>query len=210
MCCVMWSSACSSNKYRSWDAFTLVFSTQSVRSRQRAGRILERFLDTSSRHPSPGRVTGREKSPTNDSQHNESHVEGKALEELRNSKMSSGNLLQWGRRYSKRCWGFYMCKLYFFNRYCTILTPHHSENLHIFLTTKWFEVYALKCLQKGKMTKTYMSTAQCPLWEMLPNNFHDFLLIVFSVQTPFKELSESIKQKDSSHKLRGITKLNII
>lgn len=140
----------------------------------------------------------RKNIPTNNSQHNDSHVEGKALEEFRDSKRSSENLLQYGRRHSKCCWGFYTCKLYFFNRYCKILTPRHSENVHIFLTTKGFKVYALKSLWKGKRKKTYMSVAQCPRWKMLPNNFHDFLLVVLTVQMSLKELTEAIKQKDSS------------
>lgn len=139
----------------------------------------------------------RENKPTNYSQHNDSHVEGKASEDFRDSKTSSGNLLQCGRRYSKCCWGFYMCKSYFFNRYCKILIPCHFENVHIFLTTKWFKVYALRYLQK-KRKETYMSMAQCPLWKMLPNNFCDFLLIVLTAQMPLKELNWSIKQKDSS------------
>jgi len=43
-----------------------------------------------------------------------------------------------------------------------------------------------------------MSVAQCPRWKMLPNNFHDFLLVVLTVQMSLKELTEAIKQKDSS------------
>lgn len=35
------------------------------------------------------------------------------------------------------------------------LIPHHSENVHIFLTTKWLKVYALKCLKKEENVQEY-------------------------------------------------------
>lgn len=65
-CCVAWSSAWSSRRASSCAAFTRVPATQSVISWQTAGRILERFLKTSSRQPNAGRLSRLKRSRTGD------------------------------------------------------------------------------------------------------------------------------------------------
>lgn len=157
MCWVMWSSTCSSNGYRSWDAFILVLSTQSVTSWHRPGRILERFLDTSSRQPSPGRATAREnrnKRETEISKENPAHINPYTGLKLRDK--SYGRPLQRGTKYSKCCWATDLCKLHFFNTYCTIWTPHSS--LKIYITGWRLKSCVLRWIQKGKRKRTEYGT----------------------------------------------------